>query len=122
MNANDIQQTSPTAPASQAPALDHGILNLPLAKRGNIDAQIDAYKKRQAADARWARRQAARKYEAARKAARALFDAHQEAILGKGMASTGKGRAEVLEAFLGALNAQPGKLLAALTREYGAAA
>jgi hypothetical protein len=24
--------------------LDHGILNLPLAKRGNIDAQIDAYK------------------------------------------------------------------------------
>lgn len=26
--------------------LDHGILNLPLAKRGDIDAQIDAYKAR----------------------------------------------------------------------------
>jgi hypothetical protein len=25
--------------------LDHGVLNVPLAKRGNIDAQIDAYKR-----------------------------------------------------------------------------
>lgn len=25
-------------------SLDHGILNVPLAKRGDIDAQIDAYK------------------------------------------------------------------------------
>lgn len=30
-------------------ALDHGLLNLPLAKRGDIDAQIDAYKREQAA-------------------------------------------------------------------------
>lgn len=29
-------------------ALDHGLLNLPLAKRGDIDAQIDAYKREQA--------------------------------------------------------------------------
>ena len=29
-------------------ALDHGVLNVPLAKRGNIDAQIDAYKLEQA--------------------------------------------------------------------------
>ncbi|MDN8081198.1 hypothetical protein QZN30_17685 [Burkholderia multivorans] len=29
-------------------ALDHGLLNLPLAKRGDIDAQIDAYKHQQA--------------------------------------------------------------------------
>jgi hypothetical protein len=28
--------------------VDHGILNVPLAKRGNIDAQIDAYKREQA--------------------------------------------------------------------------
>ena len=33
-------------------ALDHGMLNLPLAKRGDIDAQIDAYKARQEADAK----------------------------------------------------------------------
>jgi hypothetical protein len=29
-------------------ALDHGVLNVPLAKRGNIDAQIDTYKLEQA--------------------------------------------------------------------------
>jgi hypothetical protein len=28
-------------------ALDHGMLNVPLAKRGNIDAQLDAYKREQ---------------------------------------------------------------------------
>jgi len=32
-------------------ALDHGMLNVPLAKRGNIDAQLDAYKRDQAAAA-----------------------------------------------------------------------
>jgi hypothetical protein len=36
-------------------ALDHGILNVPLAKRGDIDAQIDAYKREQAAAANVAR-------------------------------------------------------------------
>ncbi|HCT1398843.1 TPA: hypothetical protein OTO79_002057 [Morganella morganii] len=30
--------------------LDHGILNVPLSKRGNIDSEIDRYKKRQAAE------------------------------------------------------------------------
>lgn len=28
--------------------LDHGLLNIPLAKRGNINAQLDAYKAQQA--------------------------------------------------------------------------
>lgn len=30
--------------------LDHGILNVPLSKRGNIDAEIDRHKKQQAAE------------------------------------------------------------------------
>lgn len=33
-------------------SLDHGILNVPLSKRGNIDRDIDAYKAQQAAQAR----------------------------------------------------------------------
>ncbi|HEM8495344.1 MULTISPECIES: hypothetical protein [Burkholderia] len=37
-------------------ALDHGLLNLPLAKRGDIDAQIDAYKREQAAAEKAARK------------------------------------------------------------------
>jgi hypothetical protein len=39
-------------------ALDHGVLNVPLAKRGNIDAQIDAYKREQARVANVARKAA----------------------------------------------------------------
>jgi hypothetical protein len=42
---------------------------VPLAKRGNIDAELDAYKKRQAADAKAARKEAA----AERKQAKAAF-------------------------------------------------
>lgn len=40
-------------------SLDHGILNLPLAKRGNINAQLDAYKANQAAISKAARKDAA---------------------------------------------------------------
>lgn len=36
-------------------ALDHGVLNIPLAKRGNIDAQIDKYKAEQLAAAKFNR-------------------------------------------------------------------
>lgn len=36
--------------------LDHGILNVPLSKRGNIDAQIDRFKAAQASDQRAARK------------------------------------------------------------------
>lgn len=40
-------------------SLDHGILNVPLAKRSNIDAQIDAYKDKQAAIVKATRKDAA---------------------------------------------------------------
>ena len=33
-------------------SFDHGILNVPLSKRGNIDREIDRYKAQQARDAR----------------------------------------------------------------------
>jgi hypothetical protein len=49
-------------------ALDHGMLNLPLAKRGNIDAQLDAYKAGQARDAA-AKRKAATALSREQKAA-----------------------------------------------------
>jgi hypothetical protein len=32
--------------------LDHGVLNVPLARRGNIDSQIDAYKRNAAAQSK----------------------------------------------------------------------
>lgn len=58
-------------------SLDHGILNLPLSKRGNIDAQIDAHKASQA------RSEAAKRKEiaAAFKADKALAKAALAQIL-----------------------------------------
>lgn len=63
--------------------LDHGELNIPLAKRGNIDAQLDRYKAQQAA-ARAMKAKAdavTRKIDKAR--ARELFAEVGDAIIAK---------------------------------------
>jgi hypothetical protein len=41
---NFASVSSRTHSPAEAQPLDHGVLNLPLGKRGNIDAQIDHYK------------------------------------------------------------------------------
>lgn len=67
-------------------SLDHGILNLPLAKRGNIDAQLDAYKAQQSADAAVARKAAAEAHRTAKAAAKialAALAANKELIAAK---------------------------------------
>ena len=51
--------------------IDHGMLNLPLAKRGCIDAQIDAYK--------------AQKARNAKAEAKALHEARQQACAAAAM-------------------------------------
>ncbi|MET3924567.1 hypothetical protein [Devosia sp. 2618] len=56
-------------------ALDHGALNVPLNKRGNIDAQIDSYKAQVAKDAKARRKQAAVERAALKAEALALFGA-----------------------------------------------
>jgi len=74
--------------------LDHGVLNLPLRKRGNIDAQIDAFKREQAS--------------------RAKADARQKTEEARGLRMTAKGivaslSSDRLEGFakkLGATTAQ----------------
>ena len=53
--------------------LDHGILNVPLAKRGNIDAQIDRYKADQARAAKAADKERAARLKAERAEAKALL-------------------------------------------------
>lgn len=56
-------------------SLDHGVLNLPLSKRGDIDAQIDRYKHELAAAAIAARKAgAARTRELKAQAKQALAD------------------------------------------------
>lgn len=53
--------------------MDHGILNLPISKRGNIDAQIDAFKRDQAAKSRADAKQASAELELLRIAAKDLI-------------------------------------------------
>lgn len=55
--------------------LDHGLLNVPLAKRGNIDAEIDRYKARVEADRKRERKAAAAKKKEQRVQAKALIAA-----------------------------------------------
>ena len=52
--------------------LDHGILNVPLAKRGNIDAQIDRYKADQSRAAKAADKGRAAQIKADRISAKAM--------------------------------------------------
>jgi len=56
-------------------SLDHGLLNLPLSKRGNIDAQIDRYKADQAKVANAARKERNAEIAELRVQAKALFAA-----------------------------------------------
>lgn len=45
-------------------SLDHGLLNLPLAQRGDIDAQIDKYKRGKRAQEQQARKASAAEHKA----------------------------------------------------------
>lgn len=56
-------------------ALDHGELNIPLAKRGDIDDQIDRYKADQAAAAKRAAKARANTTQALRARAKAIVEA-----------------------------------------------
>jgi hypothetical protein len=57
-------------------ALDRGVLNVPLAKRGkDIDAQLDAYKAQQASDRKAAAKEAAKVNAALRVQAKAVLAA-----------------------------------------------
>jgi Ni/Co efflux regulator RcnB len=54
--------------------LDHGLLNLPLSKRGDIDQQIDAFKAREVVAAKKARKQNAERVAIERLLAKALVE------------------------------------------------
>lgn len=58
--------------------MDHGILNIPLSKRGNIDAQIDRYKAEQAALARTKAQADAAQAKTDRASAHELLDAAEK--------------------------------------------
>jgi predicted DsbA family dithiol-disulfide isomerase len=69
--------------------LDHGIINVPLSKRGNIDAQLDSHKAQQAAERRAQAKAAAAETKALRARAKALVDAADPAVLAAAAARSG---------------------------------
>lgn len=71
----------PVVEAKAAVPLDHGVLNVPLAKRGNIDAQIDKYKAEKAAEEARGIKAARIKHKELKTQASTLLDEHLPAIL-----------------------------------------
>lgn len=97
-------------------ALDHGYLNLPLAKRGNIDAQIDAYKAEKAREAKAAFRAGRQLVKQAREMVRSMSDARL-AELGKPHKLT---IIQTRKMMLSAADSRPAAVIASCTREQGA--
>lgn len=73
-----VRQWAQTSPAAKP--LDHGVLNIPLNKRGDIDAQIDKWKKQQQEKSEKAGREAAKKFTDDKKAAQELYDQYGDQI------------------------------------------
>ena len=94
-------------------ALDHGYLNIPLAKRGNIDAQIDAYKAERAREEKAARRAASARRKEARALVRLLTD-FRLAELGKPHGLT---IIKTRKMMLAAADSRPAQVIACLSKE-----
>jgi hypothetical protein len=98
-------------------ALDHGILNVPLAKRGNIDSQIDAYKHDQARSTASRLKEARRRHRAAlalAKEAIAQVSDERMAMLGKPHGLTVR---QTRAQFVAAATINPERVAKAMQRE-----
>ena len=76
-------------------SFDHGILNVPLSKRGNIDREIDRYKAQQRADARAKAKADAAEMKELRAKAKGLIPAADPEMLARVAANTGTTVAQV---------------------------
>lgn len=96
------------------PRLDHGLLNVPLAKRGNIDAEIDRYKARIAADQKRERKAAAAETKVQRAQAKALIAALSVERLDELRAAKKLTRIQLLKKLSSTAYFNPGAIIAAL--------
>lgn len=96
-------------------ALDHGQLNIPLAKRGNIDAQLDAYKAKQAAEAKAAHKLAVAEFKVQKVAAKAALATllTMPELLDQKAAAAKATRKELIAAITSWSKWEPAKLLKA---------
>lgn len=97
--------------------MDHGVLNIPLAKRGDIDRQLDAYKAQQAREAK-AKAQESAAYTAAMRAQAKKLVAKTPAELWVRIAkAAGLTPAACRRLFASEAHWSPAKVVAALSRE-----
>lgn len=93
--------------------LDHGILNVPLSKRGNIDAEIDRYKARVAADQKREQKARTAKTKAQRVQAKALIAALSDERVGVLRARYELTRIQLLKKLNSTAYFNPGAIIAA---------
>lgn len=79
----------------KAEKFDHGILNIPLDKRGNIDAQLDAYKAQQSRCARAKAKADAAETKAQREQAKALVSTADSEMIARVATKSGTTPAQV---------------------------
>ena len=97
--------------------LDHGILNLPLAKRGNIDAQIDRYKADKVRTEREERKAQAAQIKTERAEAKALVSAMTTERLAELGKPHGLTAAAVRKSLMSDAHWKPGIIIRALAKE-----
>jgi len=98
----------------QAADFDHGILNVPLAKRGNIDAQLDAYKAQQARDARAKAKADAALTKEQRIQAKGLVEAADAEMIARVAAKAGKTPAQVRKYWMSRAHWEPALVIRVL--------
>lgn len=99
-------------------AFDHGILNVPLAKRGNIDAQIDRYKADKAREENAQRKAVA----ANRRECKALIDTMPEAVVARMSARLGLTHKQYIARLRSLANGNPTRTVEVLRKIHAEAA
>lgn len=96
-------------------SLDHGILNVPLSRRGNIDAQLDAYKRDQAREERQLRKALAYEMKCLRERAKAVVSGLSVERIAQGSKVAGLTPAQFRKRLMSDAHWQPNIIL----RAYG---
>jgi hypothetical protein len=95
-------------------ALDHGLLNVPLHRRGNIDAQLDRFKRDEAVAAATRRKADHAQFLADKKVAKALLAEQKDSLLAKH--GERFGRVELSAELESMAKWKPAKLIALINR------
>lgn len=96
-------------------SLDHGVLNVPLSKRGNIDAKLDAYKRDQVREERQLRKALAYETKCLRKRAKAVVSGLSDERVAHGSKVAGLTPAQFRKRLMSDAHWQPNIIL----RAYG---